>query len=387
MNTAITKDIFEQLMQHSEYPCVSIYTPTDPVSLSARTLQGPLRLRNQLDDVTSMLEAAGIARPKIDRLLQPAGTLQESSEIWQNRAQGLAIFLSQTLEQHYVIPLDVDAFANVSTRFHITPLLPLMEEDGHFFVLALSQNRVRLFEATLYAAEELSLDNVPGSLAEALRFEEEQSQLQFHTISTGRPGGQGASQFHGQGVGIDNSKNQLLRYFQQIDNGLSSRLNATKAPLILAAVDYLHPIYEEANHYHNLVTGRLTGNPDELSAEALHSEALQVIKPMIRAKRAHTIADYHDRTEHGLASRDLHEIVPGAFAGRIDTLFVLANHHQWGTYDADALRVTLDDAPTRTNGDLLDTAAAQTILHGGTVFLMDSEEMPEQTGIAAIFRY
>ncbi len=387
MNTAITKDILRQLMQHSEYPCVSIYTPTDPVNIETRTLQGPLRLRNQLDDVVSMLDAAGLTQPEIDKLLQPASSVQKSSEVWKNRAQGVAIFLSPTLKQHYVVPLDVAEFANVSARFHITPLLPLTEEHGHFFVLALSQNRVRLLEATLYAVKELSLENIPASLTEALRFDEEQSQLQFHTISAGASGGEGTSQYHGQGVGVDNSKNQLLRYFQQIDKGLSSRLNAEKAPLILAAVDYLHPIYEEANHYQNLVTGRLTGNPDELSAEALHSEACEVVKPILRAERAHAIADYHDRSEHGLASRDLHEIVPGAFAGRIDILFVLANHHQWGAYDAAALNVTLDDAPTRTNEDLLDAAAAQTVLHGGTVFLMDGGDMPEQTSIAAIFRY
>ena len=385
MKTGITKDILEQLMQHSEYPCVSIYTPTDPVK--ARTLQGPLRLRNQLDGVASMLDAAGMTQPEIHALLQPASALQETSEIWRNRAQGLAIFLSPTMTRHYVVPLDFEEFAKVSARFHITPLLPLLDEHGHFFVLALSQNYVRLFEATLHSVKELTLENMPGSLAEALRFDEEQSQLQFHTISTGVRGGEGSSQYHGQGTGIDNSKNQLLRYFQQIDHGLSSRLNTEKAPLILAAVDYLHPIYEEANHYQNLVAGRLTGNPDELSAEALHTQALEVMRPIIQARRADAIDDYHNRSEHGLASRDLHEIVPGAFAGRVDTLFVLANHHQWGTYDHDALSVTLDDAPTRINEDLLDAAAVQTALHGGTVFLMESAEMPEQTSIAAIYRY
>lgn len=385
MNKRITKDILEQLMQHSEHPCLSIYTPTDPVK--ARTLQGPIRLRNQLDSLASTLEAAGMTQPEIGALLQPAQTLQETSEVWRNRAQGLAVFLSPTISRHFVVPLRFEEFADVSSRFYMKPLLPLFGEDSHFFVLALSQNRVRLFEATMRSVKELSLADVPGSLAEAMRFDEDESQLQFHTISTGTRGGEGTTRYHGQGTGIDDSKNQVLRYFQQIDSGLSTRLGTEQAPLILAAVDYLHPIYEEANHYRNLVAGRLTGNPDELSAEALHAQAMEVVQPMIQARRSRSIADYHDRSEHGLASRDLHEIVPGAFAGRVQTLFVLANHFQWGTYDPESLSVTLEDAPTRSNEDLLDAAAVQTVLHGGTVYLMNQEEMPERTSIAAIFRY
>lgn len=36
----------------------------------------------------------------------------------------------------------------VDDRFHVTPLLPLLAGDGHFFVLALSQNQIGLLEGT-----------------------------------------------------------------------------------------------------------------------------------------------------------------------------------------------------------------------------------------------
>jgi len=37
--------------------------------------------------------------------------------------------------------------------------------------------------------------------------------------------------------------------------------------------------------------------------------------------------------------------------------------------------------------DLLDLAAVQTILHGGTVYIMKPDEMGDHGPIAAIFRY
>jgi len=43
-----------------------------------------------------------------------------------------------------------------------------------------------------------------------------------------------------------------------------------KAPLVLAGVEYLFPIYQEANTYPDLVEEGITGNPENLKPEELH---------------------------------------------------------------------------------------------------------------------
>jgi hypothetical protein len=43
----------------------------------------------------------------------------------------------------------------VSERFHVKPLLPLLSGDGRFYVLALSQNEIRLLQGTRYSVEQV----------------------------------------------------------------------------------------------------------------------------------------------------------------------------------------------------------------------------------------
>ena len=56
----------------------------------------------------------------------------------------------------------------VTDNFHIKPLLPLFTGDGHFYILALSQNEVRLLSGTRYSVSEVEIGQVGGSLAEAI---------------------------------------------------------------------------------------------------------------------------------------------------------------------------------------------------------------------------
>ncbi|MEO6887603.1 MAG: hypothetical protein ABI456_01165 [Ktedonobacteraceae bacterium] len=44
-------------------------------------------------------------------------------------------------------------------------------------------------------------------------------------------------------------KEQLLRYFQRINRGLQSVLRGERAPLVLAGVEHLLPIYRKVNTY------------------------------------------------------------------------------------------------------------------------------------------
>ena len=117
---------------------------------------------------------------------------------------------------------------------------------------------------------------VPANLAEVLKYEEAQNEVSFYSSSSGAlvgKGGRRATIFYGQGVGHDDSKDHLLRYFQQIDRGLHKLLKDESAPMVLAGVEYLFPIYQQANTYPHLLHQGLPGNPDKISSDMLHAEA------------------------------------------------------------------------------------------------------------------
>lgn len=85
---------------------------------------------------------------------------------------------------------------------------------------------------------------MPESLADILRRDDAEKQLQFHTGTSGGGGGGRPAIFHSHGSEED-LKEDILRYFRQIDRGVEELLKGQRAPLVLAGVDYLLPIYRE----------------------------------------------------------------------------------------------------------------------------------------------
>jgi hypothetical protein len=380
----LSKEELKRLIETPEGRCVSIYMPTHRAF--PETKQDPIRFKNLLREAEQRLKAAGFRSPDINKWLKPAKALIKDGLFWQYQADGLAAFIASNLFYHYRLPLKLDELLVVSERFHIKPLLPLFSQDGRFYILALSQNQVRLFQCTRYSVKEMELENAPQSLSEALKYDDPEKQLQFHTRAPSA-GGERAAMFHGQGVGKDDAKDNILRFFHQLDQGLYTLLGKESAPLVLAGVDYLLPIYREANSYPHLMEQGITGNPETLKGEELHDHAWGIVEPYFLKAQEEAVSQYRQFAGSERASNIIKEIVPKAYEGRIDILFVAVGVQQWGVFDPDKRMVYLHPEPEPADEDLLDFAAVHTYLNGGTVYALKPEEMPDQTSLAAIFRY
>jgi hypothetical protein len=89
----------------------------------------------------------------------------------------------------------------------------------------------------------------------------------------------------------------------------------------------------------------------------------------------------------GLASNIVEEIVPAANHGRVGLLFVARGCQRWGTFDSDSSQVQVFSGKEPNAEDLLDLAAMQTYLNGGTVYALARDKMPEGALMAAVYRY
>ncbi|MBN1430807.1 MAG: hypothetical protein JXB07_20725 [Anaerolineae bacterium] len=385
---AFTKEELIRLLETRSGSHVSIYIPAHRESDQAQ--QDSIRLKNALQEAGRRLCKGQLRDSEAEELLNPAMTLLGDTIFWQHQSDGLAVFLSPTIFRSYCLPLTFEELVVVARRFHVKPLLPLLSDDDRFYILALSQNSVRLLQGSRYKASKLPQGDLPASLAYALRWDDPEKQLQWHT-NTGALSGRGrAAIFHGHSTASgDDSKNNILRYFRQIDNGLSELISDGYPPLILAGVDYLLPIYKEANTYPRLVDEGIVGNPETLSAKELHRRAWDIIAPRFVQARQEAVATYCQRAgvESKKASDDLKIILSAAYQGRVDTLFVAVGEQVWGSIDPEDGAVTEYGEPHMDNADLLDIAAAQTFLNGGTVYAVDPGNVPGAAMAAAVFRY
>jgi hypothetical protein len=378
------KDELRVLMQIQEGWCISIFMPTHRVS--PETKQDPIRFKNLLRQAQEQLTRGGLRPTETRKLLKSAKALIKDGLFWQYQSDGLAAFLSSRGFLYYRLPIKFDVVLIVTDRFHIKPLLPLFTNNGRFFILALSQNQVKLFHCTRYSQNEVEVEGIPRSLSEALRYDEPERQLQFHT-RTPTATGERAAMFHGQGVGIDDTKNNILRFFQQVDQGLHPLLREEKAPLILAGVEYLLPIYREANRYPHLLNDGITGNPEGLRPDELREHGWKIVGPHFLKGQEEGIAQYRLLSGSGQASNSIEEIVRAAYDGRIGTLFVTLGIQQWGFFDLESKTAHLHPEAEPGDEDLLDFAAVHTFLNDGKVYALKQEEMPDGASIAAVFRY
>ncbi len=389
MTILTTSELKTLTLKNHQGPFVSIYMPTHRAGPETRG--DSIRLKNLITQAEEQLIESGIRAPEARKLLEPGKQLVEDYDFWQHQGDGLAVFMAANLVKTYRVPLEFEELLVVGSRFHLKPLMPLLSEDGQFYVLALSQNEVKLFRGTRFSIDEVDLEDIPKSLADALKYDLPQKQHQYHTATAtpGSPAGGRPAVFHGHGIGADEEKNNLLRYFQQINKGLHSFLvedNPAK-PLVLAGVEYLFPIYKEANTYPNLMDNGVKGNVEVLQPGALQRQAWQIVRPFFQQAQKDAMGRYKELANTERASKDIRQILPAAHYGQVDTLFVAVNQQQWGNFNPNTNTLELRPEPKNGDEDLLDTAAVQTLLKGGTIFAVAPEKIPDDAPMAAIFRY
>jgi len=135
----LSKSDLKTLLEHHEQPSVSLYMPT--VKVGSETQQNPIRFKNLMKEVESKLEEIGIRLSDASEWLEQAKKLDDL-EFWEHQELGLVIFISPTAFHYYCLPIEVDEIVVVSDRFHLKPLIPLVNKNGRYFILALSQDKI-----------------------------------------------------------------------------------------------------------------------------------------------------------------------------------------------------------------------------------------------------
>jgi hypothetical protein len=376
-----------ELLVEPEGKAVSIFIPTHRMG---REIQGdPIRLKNLLSQAEDRLIEAGMRRSDALEMLDPAQQLVSDKSYWQKQSDGLAIYLARNDFKYYRLPIEFKSLLVISGRYHIKPLLPMLSWDGQFYILAISLNDIKLYSATRYTLDKIEFEDIPNSLSEALWFEDPEAQLQFRT-AVPTPIGEDRGMFHGQGVGVNDQKDIIRRFFQRFDSGLNEWLQNDQLPLVLAGVDYLLPIYRQVTQYPHIVTSGVQGAPEEWSTAELHQKSWEIIQPIFSREKEDAISNYQELfgKDSELASNELVEVVRAAHYGRVETSFVAADTQIWGSFKPESGKVIIHDEKLSGDVDLLDQAAAETILNGGVTYTISGGVTPLEEGkIAAIFRF
>ena len=384
--TILSKTELKALADTQNSPCVSIYIPTH--QMGAETQQDPIRLKNQLAKAEEMLTANGTSATDIADMLQPAAELVNNQDFWQHQNSGLALFINPGQFRYYKVPIEFEESTFTSDQFHMKPLLPLLANDGQFYILAASQNKVGLYQATRNSVQPVDLGSTPLDLATALQYDDPEESIQGHSASrSSGKGSDGQIVFSGQGSGKDSENTDILRFFQLVADGVHKVLAGQEVPLAFMGVDFLFPLYKRANNYPHLMEEAVAYQPDQLSPEEIRDRAYKLVEPQFQADRKTASEQYGSLRNNNQATADLSMILDAAHNGQIDTLIVASNTQKWGSFDAKARQADFHDEQTANSRDLLDLAASKAMATDAKVYIVDREEVPDKADAAATLRY
>lgn len=349
--------------------CVSIYLPTTPETQNVTLSR--ISFGNLTRTAFEQLDAAGFDKRRRAALEENLLALDEDDEFWRLQANGLAILATPDSLRTFRLATEVTNTVEVSDRFHLKPLLRAMAFSQHAFVLALSENDVRLVEMFAdHPATIVGVPNLPGSAADA----------------TGRA----SVNNPGMGSGHENAQGQkslLLKYLRKVDAALRPVLKGRETPLILAATEPLGPIFRSVNSYPGLLAEGIPASPDDMSESALASSARSVLDGHYAAQIEAATALFHERVGSNRAISDLQAVARAATFGAVELLLVDIDEVIPGTVAETDGKVTLATMPGAASYGVLDEITGRVLLAGGKVLAVRRADMPDCAAVAAILRY
>lgn len=372
-------EFINELIYQKSPGSVTIYMPTHRKGEEVQ--QDAIRLKNLVRKAQKSLIDKGLKEEDITLMLEDVRSLIKNTSFWQHQDYGLAIFLSADFFKYERLSIRFEEQLFVGDHFIITPLLPLMIQMGRFYVLALSQKDIRLYRASFENIEPVTLDKMPNNIKEFLKYDDMERQLQL------RSSGGDAVVFHGHGGGIEDTKKNVERFVNEVENNITAYLNNEQSPLILAGVESITSMYRLRNKYKYLLGDSVKGNTDIMSDTKLHQKSRLIAEKYFMREIYVDLDKFDQLWGTDKCSTNINEIVKASKYGKIDTLLLASNSEEWGYFDEEKHEVHI--SKKRANGlyDLVNYSAVQTLINGGKTYAIKAEEMPQCAMLAAIYRY
>lgn len=377
------------LINKEEGTFISIYLPTFRSGVDIR--QNPVKFKQLLREAEASLYNMEWRKEEVETFLKPATELIPDIKFWQNQSDGLALFIDNDGITYFRIPFEFKESVIISNKIYIKPLLPLFSGNGQFNILALSKNEVRFLRCTRQNVVEIELEGAPSSM---LDMQVEDDYENPDTRTSLRLGSNDLiynKATQSQNVEDEYEKNELTRYFRALDEALLNFHggDGSNIPLVLAGVEYLIPLYREKSNYPNIIKDFIRGNPEILSSDELHKLAWEIVEPYFLKEQKTAEEKYaqYFGQRNNLFLNKLGKIIPAAFNGQIEALFIDKDSDTWGRFDHEKNKLELVEDGSDGAEDLMEYVSVLTLSRGGKVFALDSEEVPNKETVAAVLRY
>ena len=363
-------------------PLISIYQPTHRSSPDNK--QDPIVFKNLLRVIENSLAQL----PNGDAfksIMKPLHEMKDNPDFWMHTLDGIAVFASVNRCIVYNLQTPVKEFAVVADRFLINPLIKAFQSTEDYQLLGLSRENFSLYQGNRNGFEEIIIQpDTPRTMKEVLG-----SELSGLYLSHGSYGGTGGpAMYHGHGDVKQEIDKDTEKYFRYVDAFVFENYSKeSKLPLIMVSLKEYHSEFIRRSNNPYLLEEGIDKSIESMDPDEM-LERVRTIIEAINLEKVQKVTESFAKAEaESLGSSDLTQVTKAAFESRVETIFVEEDRIIPGTIDHETGKVELGDIHDPDNGNVLDDLAEWVLSGGGAVIVLEKDEMPSDTGVAAIYRY
>lgn len=338
----------------TEAPCASIYLPT----ARGRGTENAARFLALVRKCDGPLGA----HPGGAAVAAKLHALADDKLFWDDALESAVVLASPSRCDAFALPRAAPERAEVGESFHVKPLLRYAQSAEPFHVLGVSHARAALFYGHRYVLTPLTVPGVPLAPAD---------------VPAARPS-------HDERA--HEPETDVHRFFRAVDHEVLRRASEPSGlPLLLMGTD------DNIGEFRSVAKNRFV-SPDAVHGDWTHWSLNEIRERAWAAFEKHYLSrlerirnDFGSAAGRGRATASLEEAARAAAEGRVGVLLIDADRTVPGAIamGTGALHPDAGEAA----GDMLDDLAEMGLTAGALVLVVPSNQMPTDTGLAAIFRY
>lgn len=346
---------------HSEN-CITIIATTN--RSKPDYLNDSLNLKNLIKEAENRLLADTTkrnAKGLVEKLNKLAGEIDHSQNL-----ESLMLFVNEDVAEYTRLPIKVEDRVVIDETFATRDLIRAMHLESHYYILVLSQDKIRLIEAMN--------DKVVKEIGKPFPLEN----TQF--FSKNRAANAIAAK----------QTNLIAEYFNQADKQVNDIRKSNPLPVLVCGLEENHNEYLKiADKKHSILSVYLNKNKINDPVHAIVEEAWDVVKDYVIKKNNERKEELKSAVGENKFLSDTNEIWKAISEGKIQTLFIEQGLFQSAVMKGDEIVYVSDEERNNTGviDDIFDEMIEANMNFGGEVVFLPKGELERFNGFGAITRY
>jgi hypothetical protein len=313
---------------------------------------------------------------EVERFIQPLEELERETPFWTYNHAGLAVFVNRENCYVYRLPEAVRNHVILSESLNFKPLIRMFQSIIHYYVLALSRERFKVYEVYHKSIEEVQFDKDVLILAKDV-IGDQRSEPYMSIGGFGQSGTQ--AMLHGHGGKKEEIDIDTEKYFRYVDQTIYDHLSKDKAiPIVLVTLHKNQMTYRKVSKNKQLYNEGVVMSVEDLSKQELYQETIKLIEPYFNEQLKRQTAKVAQSIELGRASDNLDHIIKAIVNKEVKNLYLIDSKRIYGTVDWDKQEVVIDQS---IDSDVLEELAEQALQAKAKVYSVPKDWLETKNGI------